>query len=130
MNSALFWTVFPLWMKAFLFTLAVEIPIFVLLSKRFLRNYRTKREPTLSRLVLAAAFGTCFTHPALWFVWPRFVRDYTTYILTGELLVAVIESVTFFVLARPIRLHHAFIVSFSANAVSWGLGALLNTVLH
>ena len=108
-----------MWFKAFLFTLAIEVPIFVLVARR-----STESIP-LWRAALAGAAGTTFTHPALWFIWPIFFDDYTAYIVTGELLVAVIESLTFFGLARPVSFKTAVAASFIANATSYGLGALL-----
>jgi hypothetical protein len=123
MSAEVFWIVFPLWIRAFFFTLAVEIPLFVLVAG--FRNRSGRRAP-LWRLVLAGAAGTAVTHPALWFVWPRVVSDYTLYIATGELLVAVVETFTFFGLARPISLSRAAAASFIANGASYGLGMLLH----
>lgn len=80
----------------------------------------------------AGAACTVVTHPLLWYVWPKVVRDYSTYILTGELLVAAVESVIFYALARPIRFLQAVSVSLIANGTSYGLGALLRylSLLH
>jgi hypothetical protein len=108
-------------MRAFCFTLAVEAPLFVLVAR--LGAGGVKISPLV--LVCAGAMGTCITHPLLWFVWPRVMTDYTTYIVTGELIVAVVESLTFFAIARPIRMSRAVAASFIANAGSYGLGALL-----
>lgn len=81
------------------------------------------------RAGLAGALGTCLTHPLLVFVWSPFMQgagqSYTTYIVSGELMVAAIESLTFFALARPIPLYRAVSASFIANAASYGLGQLL-----
>jgi hypothetical protein len=122
MSAEVFWTIFPFWCQAFAFTLVVEVPLFVLVAARGLT--RAERAP-IWRLILAGAAGTALTHPLLWFVWPRVIADYTTYIVTGELLVALIESLTFFALASPIRLARAIGASFIANAASYGIGALL-----
>jgi uncharacterized membrane protein YagU involved in acid resistance len=107
------------WLKAYVFTLVVEIPIFVLIARRM-------EKIGLGRAALAGAAGTLFTHPALWFVWPLLFQDYTTYIITGELVVATIESFTFYALARPSSIKTAFAASFVANAVSYGLGAVIS----
>ena len=106
------------WLKAFVFTLVVEVPIFVIIARR--------AEIPLLKAALAGAAGTCFTHPALCFIWPLLFRDYTLYIVTGELLVATIESFTFYALARPIPLKTAIAASFVANAASYGLGAIIH----
>jgi hypothetical protein len=107
------------WLKAYLFTLLVEVPIFVLIARRTV-------ELPLWRLALAGAAGTLATHPALWFVWPHLFSDYALYIVTGEILVACIESLTFYALARPISFWTAVAASFVANAASYGVGALVH----
>jgi hypothetical protein len=114
----------PLWLEAFVFTLAVEVPIFVLVARVGAGGVRTS--PIV--LACAAAMGTCITHPLLWFVWPKAGLSYEAYIVSGELLVAIVESFTFFAIARPIRLSRAIACSFIANAASYGLGALLQAL--
>ncbi|MDD5307731.1 MAG: hypothetical protein PHU25_10465 [Deltaproteobacteria bacterium] len=119
MDSHVFLTVFPYWLKAFLFTQGVEIPIWTLLARGAVPAWRA---------ALAGAACTCLTHPLLWFVWPRVVHDYGAYIASGELLVAAIESAVFFVLARPVTFSRAVAASFLANAASYGGGLLLRSV--
>jgi hypothetical protein len=124
MSTDLFLRILPFWLQAFAFTLAVEIPLFVAVA-RFRGGAETDRRAPLWRLALAGAAGTCLTHPLLWFVWPRVVHDYQLYIASGELLIAVIESATFYALARPISPGRAIAASFIANSASFGLGILL-----
>ena len=108
--------VFDHWSRSFLITLVIEVPIFALI---------VRRQVPLWRGALAGAAGSCLTHPLLWFAWPFVVHDYTLYILSGELIVATVESLTFFALARPIPLTRAIAASFIANAASFGGGILL-----
>lgn len=110
--EVVFWS----WLRAFLFTLAVEVPIFVLM---------VRGEVPAWRAALAGAAGTCVTHPALWFLWSQIIADYTLYIVTGEALVASIEAASFFVLARPSSFWTAIAASFLANGASYGLGLLV-----
>ena len=112
-------TLLGLWFLSLLFTWVVEIPVFVQLVRG------TVPWP---RAAIAGAAGTLLTHPLLWFVWPRIVGpDYTVYVGSGELTVGVVESLTFFALARPVSFWRAVSTSFLANAASYGLGVL---VLH
>jgi hypothetical protein len=127
MSADLFLKILPFWLQAFAFTLAVEIPLFVAVA-RFRGGSEADRRAPLWRLALAGAAGTCLTHPLLWFVWPRVVHDYQLYIASGELLVAAIESATFYALARPISISRAIAASFVANAGSFGLGLLLRAL--
>ncbi|MBW2276246.1 MAG: hypothetical protein JRF63_02070 [Deltaproteobacteria bacterium] len=121
MDAATWELIQPIWWRTFLFTLAVEVPLFVLVAR--LGADCVKISPIV--LACAGAMGTCVTHPLLWFVWPHAGLSYTTYIISGELIVAVVETFTFFAIARPIRFSRAIAASFIANAGSYGLGALL-----
>jgi len=108
------------WLRAFLFTLVVEVPIFVVLVRGAVPAWRA---------AIAGAAGTFLTHPLLIFVWRPFCQrhgfSYEEYIISGELTVGVIESLTFYALARPIRLTRAIACSFIANAASYGGGNLM-----
>ncbi len=103
------------WLLLYLKTLAVEIPIYALLTRRIVA-------PT--RAILAAVICSTITHPLLIYGWPRLMPDYRTYIVSGEILVAILESVIFYVVARPIPWSRAIAASFIANAASFGLGVL------
>ncbi|MBM4320621.1 MAG: hypothetical protein FJ125_11830 [Deltaproteobacteria bacterium] len=110
-------TLVGLWFFSLLLTLAVEVPLYVLLSRGAVR---------CARAALAGAAGTLLTHPALWFFWPRLVdSDYTTYLVSGELAVVAAEALTFLALARPVGAWRALACSLVANGASCGVGALL-----
>ncbi len=122
MDPAVLNTVFTHWIRSFVFTLIIEVPIFILMVRGTVPLWRG---------TLAGAAGTCITHPCLWFVWPFVVSDYTLYIISGELLVATIESFVFFAIARPVRLSKAFASAFIANAASYAAGVIGQTIgLH
>jgi len=127
MDRSVFLVILPYWLKAFAITLALEVPLYVLVSRRFVQK---DRKVSTLRLALAGAAGTFLTHPLLWFVWPRVVHDYTAYIISGELIVAVVESFVFYLASRAVSLRAAFITSFVANAVSFALGALIQFVMY
>jgi hypothetical protein len=131
------------WVKSYAFTFAVEMPFFVWLSRQYVPKWRG---------ALAGMAGTAFTHPLLWFVWPPLVikawrallaaarlasvspflashvEPYSVYVATGEVLVCIIESLTFFALARPIPFWQAVAASFIANAASYGFGQLVRAI--
>lgn len=122
MDPQVFKTVLPLWLGAFGFTLAVELPLFVLVGWWLGRD---AKRIAIWRLAVAGAAGTIVTHPLLWFVWPLVVHDYTDYIVSGEILVACVETLTFYAIARPACFLHAVAASFIANGFSYGLGLLV-----
>jgi hypothetical protein len=111
--------VLPHWLRSFAFTLLVEVPIFVLMTRGSVSRLRA---------AVGGALGTCMTHPCLWFVWPRLFRDYAVYITSGEILIVLVESVVFFLVVRTIRWRRALWVSFVANAVSYGVGLAIRFV--
>ena len=138
------------WLRSFAFTLTIEVPVFVWMA----RSYRAHPRVTVRRAAAAGAWGTCMTHPVLWFLWPRFyvaslslllapeslreeygrqaiffVMDQPHIFWSGvaiaELLIACIESVTFWLAAGRIPLARAIVASFLANGASYGLGQLV-----
>ena len=96
------------WLRAFLFTQLVEVPIYM-------------RGPGCS---LLAAFGaSLLTHPVVWFVFfsPRWDAGYTTKTIAAELFAWFGEAAYLrFACRRP----HALAWSLCANAASLGLGLL------
>ena len=138
------------WLKSFAFTLTIEGPVFVWMARRYGANSRI----TVRRAAVAGAWGTCMTHPVLWFLWPRFyvaalslllapeslreeygrraiffVMDqphiFWSGVAVAELLIACIEGFTFWLAARRIPLSRAMLASFLANGASYGLGQLV-----
>lgn len=102
---------------AYLFSLAIEIPIAVLLLGRDRR----------SRLIAGATslVATSVTHPILWWIEPglRTLLSYWPSIVLLELAVFVVESFFYRVLARA-TWRRALLTSGVANAASWLLGLL------
>ncbi len=125
MNPNVFYTVFPLWLRAFALTLLIEIPLYVALDSYF---RKIKSSKTYLRAVLAATLGTFTTHPLLWFVWPYVITNYILYVITGEILAVLIEALCLFAIARPVSLKHAAIISLVANAVSFGVGTVIQSI--
>jgi hypothetical protein len=112
------------WAWAFGRTLLVEVPLVLLLVWAL----RDGERPTLSRAALAAMIGSAVTHPLLWFAWSRVVHDYSSYLLSGELLVVAIEALLLWWLARPLPLRRCLGISLVVNgasiAVGWGWNTL------
>ena len=138
------------WLRSFAFTLTIEVPVFVWMARRYGADSRI----TVQRAAVAGGWGTCMTHPVLWFLWPRFyvatlsllfapeslreeygrraiffVMDqphiFWSGVAVAELLIACIEGFTFWLAARKIPLPWAMLASFLANGASYGLGQLV-----
>ena len=119
--------IFFIWLRYFGFTLAVEIPVYIFL---------TRKDVPASRALIAAVICSAVTHPLLWFAWKPLVYSlgghFAQYIVSGEILVSLIEGFLFFAVARPATFSKALGASFIANAASYGLGAVCNYfhILH
>jgi hypothetical protein len=104
------------WWSAFLLTLGLETPVYVLLSRGLVPARRS---------AIGAILCTGCTHPLLWFVWTKMIQPYPAYLATGELLVVAIESAIFWAVARPLKFRRAALAALAANAASCLVGLLL-----
>ena len=113
------------WLDAFLFTQAIEIPIYVFAQRRQRVGNRAPE------WILAAFAASAVTHPVVWFVIPRFpwfgdvVYGYWLQIAVSETFAVVAEALLFHLLC----LRKAFLWSLAANAASAGLGLLLRELI-
>ncbi len=114
-----------IWLKFFLLTLAIEFPIVVALWRT---RYRTT---SLQRWMIAALVGNAITHPLASFTWGSLSPDSTAglvaFYIVLEIGVALVETVVLRVIARC-SWTAALLVAFVANAVTAGIGALLEFV--
>lgn len=106
------------WLLAFLWTLALELPVYALWLAPRLRS-----AAATCGLVLAI---NAITHPLLWFVMPR-PASYAAYLAIGESGVVVLEAA---LIAGVLRRHPrpvwiAIGASLSANALSTAVGMLI-----
>ena len=109
-----------LWLEAFIWTLAIELPIMVLTMRRWVSRWWV---PVLLALVVNTV-----THPILWFVFPRF-GDYATWVVAAEAFVWFTEAVMLtFMVAPDVGLKRAVIIgpaaAVLANAASTAAGLL------
>ncbi len=104
-----------LWLAAFAWTIAIELPVYTMTLHRHARSWQR-----LCGLVLAV---NAVSHPVLWFVFPK-LSPYWVYVLAGEACVIAIEAAILFVAIRNLRV--AIVASVAANVVSTivGLGLL------
>lgn len=100
-----------LWLVAFVWTLAIELPIYTIALSRHVRSWQR-----LCGLVLLV---NAISHPLLWFGFLRF-ESYAAYVITGELCVVAIEAILLGIAIKHWRL--ALVSSVCANAISTLLG--------
>ncbi len=109
------------WLRAFLLTLAIELPIAAFLLRRF--------EPSWPRLLALIFFANLVSHPAVWFIFTQwFLVGTTEYVLAAEGWAVGIEALFYWVVLRGLSPTRALAVSLAANAASFLLGRLLLTI--
>jgi hypothetical protein len=103
------------WLPAFLLTLAVEVPVVVVLLRGVM--------PDRGRLAALAAFANLATHPAVWFVLTQlFLVGTLEYVVAAEAWAIGVEA-AFYVIAIPgLTIGRATFASVIANAASFAAG--------
>lgn len=102
-----------------LLTLAVEIPIVYIFVKYLYRHNGVKN----LKIILVGFLASTLTLPYLWFILPAYINDRNTFIVIGELLVILTETIIYNQLLE-IKLSKSFIISLTANIFSILLGLL------
>ncbi len=105
------------WLRAFGLTLVLEAPVYAL----FLRA--AGFGPTGGVLVIVAV--NLVTHPALWYIYPRF-SPYWAWLLLGEGLVVLVEAA---LLSRWFGTRRALLGALLANISSTVLGLMVLRLL-
>ncbi|MCE9572298.1 MAG: hypothetical protein K8W52_04015 [Deltaproteobacteria bacterium] len=106
------------WLLAFVWTLALELPIYT----RWLRG-SMRSGWALCGLVFAV---NAVSHPLLWFVMPR-LTPYPLYLAVGETSVVIVEAliIAAALRGRPGAARLAFLSSLTANAFSTAVGLIV-----
>ena len=106
------------WFRAFLLTLAVEVPIAALLLRRF--------EPSWPRLLVLVIFANLASHPAVWFVFTQLLLIGTPeYLVVAEGWAVTCEALFYWAAFRGLPVRRAIVTSLAANAASFLVGQLL-----
>ena len=113
------------WLAAFVFTQAIEVPIYALAQRAIHPSNDGVASPATGASVwawrLALAFGaSALTHPIVWFVLPPTAQwlGYWGYVALAEAFAVLAEAAYFRALGVP----RALAWSLGANAASAGLG--------
>ena len=109
------------WFRAFVLTLAVEVPIAAFLLRR--------AEPDRLRLVLLVVFANLATHPIVWYVWTQpFLVGTPEYLVVAESWAVAAEAVFYWAAFRGVRPLRALSVSIAANAASFIAGIVVGAI--
>ena len=110
-----------LWFRAFVLTLAVELPVAAVLLRRW--------EPDRPRLVALVVFANLASHPAVWFIFTQLLLIGTlAYDAVVEAWAVACEAVFYWVVVRGLSWRRAIAVSVAANLASFLVGRLVVAV--
>jgi hypothetical protein len=113
------------WLSAFLFTQAVEIPIYLLAFRLDRPTPEGSRLRPLGARIGVAFGASAITHPFVWFAFPALLGDdYWLMVACAEAFAVTGEAIYFHLLG----VERAFAWSLLANASSAGLGLASRTV--
>jgi len=107
-----------LFLLSLLVTLCIEVPVVFFLVRKKAINI----SPIDS--IVISAIASLLTLPYLWFIFPVYIADYTTYVVIGEIVVIIIEALIYWRLFR-ISMTRALVLSVIANISSVILGFLI-----
>ena len=103
------------WLRAFLLTLAVEVPLVAWLLRR--------AEPQLWRGAAIAVIANLATHPLVWFGWSQaFLIGTPEYVIAAETWAVAVEAAIFAVTIRGLGPRRAVLISLIANGASFAVG--------
>jgi hypothetical protein len=103
------------WFAAFVLTVAIEVPIVVVLVRGV--------EPDVGRVAVLALFANLATHPVVWFVITQILLVGTLgYTVVAEGWAVLAEALFYRVAIRGLGARQAFLVALVANAASFLAG--------
>ena len=105
---------------AFLFTQIVEIPVVFILIRRVYKH----EEINISKIIFIGFIASALTLPYLWFILPFYIFNKTIYVIIGESLVVLVETIIYNQLLK-IKLSESFKISLAANASSFLFGLFI-----
>ena len=101
-------------------TLIVEIPIAVFLVKYLYKH----KEIKISKIIFTGFIASALTLPYFWFVLPVYISNRSLYIVIGEVLIILIETIIYKQFLE-LKLPKAFVISLIANISSILLGLMI-----
>lgn len=105
---------------ALLLTWIIEISVAAILIKSLFKH----REIKFYNIIFAGLIASALTLPYLWFILPIYISNNVLYVLLGELLVILVETIIYYQFLK-LKLPQSFLVSLIANIASVFIGISL-----
>jgi hypothetical protein len=110
------------WLSAFLFTQAVEVPLYVSWMRREEGPLRAR--PLWAQALLAWG-ASAITHPFVWFVFPELPHaEHWQMVLPAEIFAVTVEAIYF----HALGLRRTLAWSLVANGASLGIGLVCRSI--
>lgn len=109
------------WLLAFGLTLAIELAVVVPMLR--------EAEPDLGRRLAFGFYANLATHPAVWFIIPKFGLALVPSVAIAEVWALVLEGFFYSLVLPKLGLQRAMMISIVANAASFTIGMALR-VFH
>lgn len=114
---------------AFVMTIVLELPIVIFISHRVFKN-------PLKKTIIAGLLSQVATHPLFIGIIPvavillkndapAWVEFIDSIYLKELLLIPMIEAGIYYLILKPKKKWHPFLISYAANLTSWGIGYLI-----
>jgi hypothetical protein len=107
-------------LKSLFFTVSIETLVLIVLVKYLFKSIDLK----LSRLIFAGFSASILTLPYLWFIFPVFLSSRLLYLIIGESLVVLIESVFYFFTLKT-SVKNVLLISVICNLASFLIGLMI-----
>lgn len=102
--------------------LTESIVVFLLLRKFF----KVEKQQLSNKEILSATiFASSLTMPYVWFIFPYLISNFIIAIWISEIFVVFVEMIFYKTYIR-LTWKNAFLISFVANLISFGLGKFLH----
>jgi hypothetical protein len=114
-----------LFLESLVITIVVETAVLIGVVRKIFKIGRKKI--TYKYLFFAGFFCTFSTISYLWYLLPNMISDWVIYVIVGEFLVFLTESIMlFFILKLSIR--QSLLASFLCNYISFVLGLIISLI--
>jgi|SRR3989344_2097777 len=108
-----------LFLKALILTLLIEIPIVAIITKLLFKS-----KLKIWKIIFIGACASILTLPYVWFIFPKYILDYTAYLIVAELFAFLFETI-FYWQTLELRFDKALLISLLANLISFLIGLII-----
>ncbi len=114
-----------LFLKSLVLTIVIETLVLTVIVRKFYK-INNKKIPAKD-LIFAGIFCSFSTISYLWYLLPSLISDWTIYVIVGELLVFLAESIMLYFILK-LSMKQSLLASFVCNFASFFIGLLISLI--